>query len=183
MKRIAMLSALLLIFALPLTAPAGEEATAPDTAPDPHLAAMQALPDLVGTWEGEGWMRRGPGEPSTFHSKEIVESRLDGRAWIVEGIHTAKDSGELTHHALALLSWDAEAERYDFRTFVAGRGGGNFTGHVEDGAFVWEMETPDGGHIRYTIRVETGNWTEVGEYSPDGETWNQFFGMDLQPAD
>lgn len=166
---------LLAVLAAPLL-PAAEEGAAAD----PRLEAMQALPDLLGTWEGEGWMRRGPGEPTRFHSTETVESRLGGQVWLVEGVHRAEEGGATVHHALAMISWDPADGDYDFRSFVAGRGGGNFTGRVEDGAFVWRMETPDGGRIRYTIRVEDGTWREVGAFSRDGETWNDFFGMELQ---
>lgn len=172
---VALLAALIPTVTAPPALAAGET-----PAPDPHLAAMEALPDLVGTWEGEGWMRRGPGEPTTFTSTEIVESRLGGRVWVVEGIHTATESGERLHHALATISYDVEAGVYDFRSFVIGRGGGNFTGRLEDGAFVWGMETPDGGKIRYTVRVKGDVWNETGAFSRDGDTWNDFFGMELR---
>ncbi len=37
------------------------------------------------------------------------------------------------------------------------------------------------------IRIEGDRWEEVGKYSPDGETWHEFFGMTLRrvenPAD
>jgi hypothetical protein len=38
---------------------------------------------------------------------------------------------------------------------------------------------PNGGKIRYTIRVKDGVWQEAGEYSPDGNTWQTFLEMRL----
>ena len=35
--------------------------------------------------------------------------------------------------------------------------------------------------IRYTIApFEAGDWVEVGELAPDGQTWRTFFQMTLQ---
>ena len=39
---------------------------------------------------------------------------------------------------------------------------------------------PGRGRVRYTIRVEDDLWREVGEFSPDGERWNQFFEVNLR---
>jgi len=59
MKRLAF-ALLLLAIASPALA---EEETA-----DPGLAAMRAISFFEGTWEGTGWMRRGPTEPQQFRS-------------------------------------------------------------------------------------------------------------------
>ena len=160
---------LLLALAVPVLAEEGAAAEGP----------MDAVAGMVGTWTGEGWIRMGPGEPIPFDSKETVESRLGGQALVVEGEHHAKSDGRLVHHAVALLSHDAEAGVYRFRTHVAGRGPGDFEGRVEDGAFVWGGAAGP-GKMRYTIRIDGDTWHEVGEFSRDGETWNSFFQMDLK---
>lgn len=144
------------------------------------LEAMRALPDLVGRWEGGGWIRQGPAEPSHFTTVEIVETRLDGQLLLIEGIHHAKeDPDRLIFHAFAVLSWDRGKDVYNFRSFTHTGQGGEFTGRVEDGAFIWGHETAR-GHIRYTIRVADERWEEVGEFSPDGKSWNQFFEMKVR---
>jgi hypothetical protein len=51
-------------------------------------------------------------------------------------------------------------------------------GQLEDGAFAWAYEVPH-GKIRFTIRIADSHWSETGEYSADGEQWNQFFAMEL----
>lgn len=162
---------------------AAAEQPARGDVPDPVLDAMEEVAAMAGEWEGEGWMRMGPGEPATFHSRETVESRLGGRALLIEGLHHARTDdggrGPAVHHALALLTWNTGAGEYDFRTYVAHRGAGDFTGRMEDGAFVWGGETPR-GQMRYTIRIEGDTWDETGELSQDGETWTPFFGMKLK---
>lgn len=163
--------------------------------------AMAELAHWAGHWRGEGWIRMGPGEPVKIDSEEWVESRLDGAALVIEGLHRVQDSGaqdsgaqnsgtradgRVVHHALALLTWDEAAETYRFRTHVAGRGPGDFTGRMEDGAFIWggPMGGPAGaGEMRYTIRLEDGTWHEVGDFTRDGETWNRFFEMTLTKVD
>ena len=144
------------------------------------LEAMRALPDLVGRWEGGGWMRQGPAEPSHFSTVEIVEPRLDGQLLLIEGIHHAKeDPDRLVFHAFAVLSWDRGKDAYSFRTYTHTGQGGDFEARVEDGAFIWGHEVPR-GQIRYTIWVADESWEEVGEFSPDGKSWNQFFEMKVR---
>lgn len=163
---------LLMLYCVPAGAqpPPGEESV---------LEAMGPLRELVGGWEGEGWVRRGEGEPHRFVSREVVESRLDGRVLIVEGIHRNEDSDRVVHHALAMISWNPQADVYDFRTYVAGRGGGQFEGRLEGDAFVWGGPTGS-GTMRYTLVIEGDRWDEIGEFSRDGETWAKFFEMHLR---
>ena len=152
--------------------------------PDPtaSIEQMKKLDFLVGHWKGEGWMEYVPGQRNTFKSSEVVEKKLGGVALFIEGFHTAGD--RVIHHALALLSYDQAAGHYSFRSQVANGMGGNFEGKIlDDGAFQWGMEMPQ-GTIRYIItRNDAGQWFEVGEMSQDGETWRQFFEMTLNPVE
>jgi len=159
-------------------APLQSRAQAPST-PQPS-AAMKAVAFLAGHWEGQGWMRRGPGEPQRFQSVEQVEPRLDGSILTIEGRHWESDPKVLVHNAFAVLSASPSGEGYDFRSYLADGRGGSFPAKVVDGAFVWQMSPAEGTQIRYTIRVDGAKWHEVGEMSRDGTTWMQFFGMDLQ---
>ncbi len=56
---------------------------------------------------------------------------------------------------------------------------GDYPAELKDGAFVWSMEHPQAGHIRYTIRVKDGRWSETGESSRDGVSWTPIFEMTL----
>lgn len=193
----AWLAAVTLLLASGFTALAAESPAEPAEeargAEEPATEAGHATPEAMsrlahwaGRWQGEGWIRMGPGEPVRIESEEWVESRLDGAALVIEGLHHSQADGRMVHHALALLSWDDKAETYRFRTHVAGRGPGDFTGRMEDGAFIWggPMGGPAGaGEMRYTIHLEDGTWHEVGDFSRDGETWNRFFEMTLKKVD
>lgn len=146
---------------------------------DAGLEAMARLAPLAGRWEGGSWMRRGPGEPEKSTGTETAEMLLGGRVLMIEGEHRAAGSDHVVHHALAMVSWDAEAEEYRFRSYLADGREGDFTGRFEDGAFRWFMDLP-GQQIRYTIRFGDDRWHEIGERTADGgESWQQFFEMDL----
>ena len=145
---------------------------------DPRLAAMAELPPLVGRWEGSGWIRMGPGEPSRSVGEEVVESRLGGRVLVVEGKHYSEDRSRVVHHALATLTWDEAAKEYRFDTFLVAGAGGTHSARMEDGALIWEIEHPE-RPTRFIIRVEDDVWKEIGEIRWQG-TWRQFFAMDLK---
>lgn len=153
-------------------------ATATTTAADPALEAMQKLPALEGRWKGSGWIRTGPGEPSRFVGEETVETRLDGRVLVIEGRHLTPDESEVVHHAFATITWDEDAKDYRFVSFVSNRGDGDHRGYMEDGAFVWENDSPS-GRIRFVITVEDDVWHETGQIQR-GERWYPMFEMTLQ---
>ena len=166
------LRTLLVAFALVLSAAVSLQA-------DPAVDAMKALPRLEGRWEGEGWMRMGPGEPMRFVGEETVESRLDGRLLVVEGLHRTPDRAKVVHHAFGVFSWDDAAKAYRFTTYVANRGGGDHQARLEGDALVWDLASPDGMKRRFTITVKDDQWKEVGHVQR-GEEWLQFFEMTLK---
>ncbi len=173
------LAAVLLI--LSPTSVAEEEA--PTSAADPGLEAMAELAPMVGHWQGSGWTRRGPGEPQHTLSLETVEFRLGGRILVVEGLHHAEDEpSRVVHHAFGVISYDSESGGYRFQTHLATGRSSDYEMRREGEDILWFMDTPR-GQIRYTIRLQDGGWHETGEFSADGETWQEFFGMDLQRID
>lgn len=144
--------------------------------PDPGMQAMWDIAFLAGRWEGDGWMQRGP-ERHTFTSTETVESRLDGRVLIIEGLHHGP-SGEVVHHAVAVVSYDASRDGYAFRSYQADGKSDEQEADLVDGAFVWGFDT-ERGRVRFTVRVDGNAWHETGHFSADGESWQPFFQMDL----
>ncbi len=169
--------------ALLILSPASASAQEPDSetsAPDPGMEAMTRLASMVGQWQGTGWMRRGPGEPRHTSSLETVESRLGGRLLLVEGLHHSKnDPSQVVHHAFGVISYDPENGRYRFRTHLTNGQSGDHEMRLEGQDILWFLDTPR-GKIRYTIRIQDGEWHETGEFSADGESWQEFFGMDLE---
>jgi hypothetical protein len=157
-------------------------AAQPPAPPDPtaQREAMARLGFLVGEWEGEGWISRGPDQRETFRSWERVQVKLGGTVLLVEGLHKAMEDGRVVHDALAMISWHPEEGRYRVDSYLANGRGGVFPGELEDGAFTWTPSVPGGPRIRYTFRLdEEGRWFETGEISTDGQGWRQFFEMRL----
>lgn len=148
-------------------------------APAPKVpGAMVRLAPMVGTWSGEGWIRRGPGEPQRFRGQEVVEARLEGRVLLVEGRHLDARDGHPVHHAFAVISENSATGGYHFRSHLADGRSGDYLGEWREGAFVWFMDLPQGGRARYTIHIDGNTWKEVGEVERAGK-WIPFFGMDM----
>lgn len=145
---------------------------------DAERAAIAHLPALIGSWEGEGWMRTGPGDPQRFSSQERVESRLDGHALVIEGKHYSQDRTRVVHNALAVVTYDAARAEYHFLAKVVGQPAADYQGRLDADAFIWEMPTPR-GKIRYVIRVVNEQWIEKGEIEA-ANGWQQFFEMTLK---
>lgn len=152
----------------------------PPVAPAPE--AMVRLAPMAGRWAGEGWIRRGPGEPERFKGSETVEARLGGHVLVVEGRHVDAKDGHLVHQAFAVISFDPASGAYRFRSHLANGWGGDYRGEWKDGAFVWFMEMPRMGALRYTIRIQAGVWEEVGELEREG-AWSKFFEMRMKRQD
>lgn len=162
-------------------------AAAQPTMPTPspaRLDAMRKLAWLEGAWTGEAWFQMGP-RKVTVRSTETVTPKLDGLVLIVEGLHKSGEAGaeRVVHDALGVLTAADDGSSYSFTTWLANGRGGSHTGEWKDGAFVWGMENPVQGKVRYTIRRDPqGRWHEIGESSRDGAAWTRFFEMTLTKA-
>jgi hypothetical protein len=151
-----------------------------------HQEAMKKLSAWVGEWKGEGTMRRGPGEPQKSNVHERIEMKLDGAVLVVEGKGTYVDpttNKEVTvHHALGLVSFDEQTNEYKFRSYL---NNGKMTDAwfkvTAENHYQWGFDTPQGGKIRYSIKLDPAKktWYESGEYSSDGTNWMNFFEMNL----
>ena len=150
---------------------------------------MRKLDFLVGEWKGDAWIRMGGPSAKTEHiaQHEVVRPKAGGHALLIEGIGKSKledgTIGEVVHDALAIVSWDAAANQYRFQTWTSeNRPAVPMRFEVpEPNRVVWGFDTPQGGTIRYTIRLtEAGEWHEVGEFSRDGKTFSKFFEMTLK---
>ena len=108
----------------------------------------------------------GPQGRKTFTVKENIQPRLDGTVILVEGLgkghlQPAAPRCRCTRRS-ALLSYDAQADRYGF---VAYRLGGEKVDTemktLPDGSFEWGFAAPH-GQVRFTIRIADGQWVDKG---------------------
>ncbi len=147
---------------------------------------MSKLDWLVGEWKGEASARMGPGKPEMAVQVEKVTPRAGGKVLLVEGLGRRKledgSAGDVVHDAIAFIFWDAAKKTYRFVGHVAQRDSVDTTlDMVARNTFVWSLDIPNGGRMRFTIRqTEKGEWNEIGEYSPDGGTkWFKSLEMNL----
>ena len=166
------------IAAIPLSLRAQEFAPTHDE----QSAAMNKLASMVGQWKGDGWIEMGP-QRFQFESSEVFSRKAGGLALLVEGIHRMPiPTGEsrVIHNAVAMITYDADADRYRFITQLANGRGGDYHGTITaDGDFQWIIPDTPMGKMTYTISVEDGKYSEIGELTlPSGER-KKFFEMNL----
>lgn len=150
------------------------------TAQAPQLTGqLQAAQFLVGTWEGEGWMMTGPEGRQEATVRETITPKAGGTVLTLEGLGKDKKTGTVVHDAFGVLFYDAEKQTFRMRSFVSGRGTGEFPASIKDGVIVWNM-TAGPREVRYTIQLDDQKrWHEVGEYKA-GDNWVKFFEMTLK---
>ena len=157
---------------------------AAQTPPAASTSEMAKLDWFVGTWTGESWMAFGPGKRETAQVVEKVERKLEGLLLVVEGLGTrsgnATAAADTVHHAFGVLSFDPESKTHRFSAWR--QPGGTHVdaeAKIGDRRLEWGMKVPQ-GQMRYIITLnDKGQWFEIGEFSRDGTTWNQFFEMTL----
>jgi hypothetical protein len=166
-------------FILTLFVVAGPINARPATADTP---AMEPFYRLVGTWQGGGWIQMGP-ERHEFEGTETVEKKLGGRVVLIEGLHYQKSGTarrEVVHHALGLIRYDEQSREYRMQSFLATGQEGDYLIEPTENGYRWTLDAHGGRKVRFTAIFEGDTWTERGEGSQDGETWQPFFEMSLR---
>ena len=158
------------------------DAQPPPSKPDAQIAAMTKLDYMIGQWHGDGWMDMGRGR-ETFRGSENIQRKLGGVALLVEGNFVGRPEGSdhdvPVHTTLAVISYDPQAQKYRFQSWLAsGMAGERELVLIADG-WQWEIRHPR-GVIRYTMTLRSGEWFEIGERSSDEKTWQKFFEMTLR---
>jgi len=138
---------------------------------------MKKLEQLAGQWRGSASYRMGPGEPQVVQQHEQIEFKLEGAVLQIEGIGKASD--RIVHHALALVNFNAQEKKFNFRSYLHdGRTTDAWFEIAAPGKYLWGFSTPQ-GKMRYTITITGNSWIETGEYSADGNNWMNFIEMNL----
>lgn len=132
----------------------------PDTGA--QKAAMKKLEFLVGEWEGDSRVWRGPGEALAIRQSERIQMKLDGLVLLVEGTGRDPKSGQVSFQAMATIAYDDAAQVYRFRSFNDGRYlETELT--VSERGFAWGFDVGP-AKVRYAMALnEKGEWTESGE--------------------
>ncbi len=139
-------------------------------------AAIDRLDMLDGEWRGEATVH-GPDGPVTLTQTERVGSMLGGSIKVIEGRGYTAD-GSTEFNAMAVVSWDARANRYGFRSWAQGYSG-DYAFEVTDDGFRWETPAGPGAKIEYVAVVRDGTWHEVGTWVADGQPRRRMIEMRL----
>jgi hypothetical protein len=151
--------------------------------PTAQVEAMKRLTYMPGVWEGEGWIQRGP-QRQTFRGREVVQSKLNGLALLVEGNFSGRPPGSdrdvPVHTTLGVISYDAQARVYRFLSWLATGTSGSAMLEVQDRGWRWDISSPQ-GLIRYSMSLtDSGEWLEVGDFIREGAPPIRFFEMRLK---
>jgi hypothetical protein len=68
-------------------------------------SAMKKLGFLVGKWNGEARLLRGPGEWMDLHQSEEVQYKLDGLILVITGVGRTKSDGHPVLQAFGGISF------------------------------------------------------------------------------
>ena len=145
--------------------------------------AMAKLDFLKGRWKGESWTQQSSGPRLRSEGTETVESKLGGLLLTLEGVHrraSGDQSGEVVHHAFAVVSYDEKLGRYRFQAFTERGGFADAHAKAMERKLEWHMLVAPSVEMRYTITLnDRGQWFEIGEVSRDGNEWAKVFEMTL----
>ncbi|HEX7047711.1 MAG TPA: hypothetical protein VF275_09105 [Gammaproteobacteria bacterium] len=145
--------------------------------------SVQALEAMLGEWQGGGWMQIGS-ERSTFTGHESVRYTLGETAILVEGRHFSERDGVQVpvHTALALIRVATQGDApYSLHSFLSDGRDTEGWARWADGEFQWGFSLPDNSRdIRFSIRIDGDEWTEIGETRATGKDWVQYFEMHMK---
>ncbi len=144
-----------------------------------EIAALKKLNFLVGKWEGTGWVQQGPNRQE-FTGTEHVQTKLQGKALLVEGLFRENVSKKVFHETLAVITFDEKTNKYTFATYLFNRPNGNFELKLLDNGFSWQMKPNDAVTVDYTMKLEKGEWVEIGEVLMPNQQKMKFLEMRLK---
>jgi hypothetical protein len=138
--------------------------------------AIAKLSFLHGEWRGKASVS-GPGGKAQLVQTERAGPMLDGTVLVIEGAGYALD-GKRAFNALAVISYDSNADRYWITSWNDGRSG-KFPIVPRDDGFDWETPGPGGATIRYNAVVSDGKWREIGTFERVGSPAFTFVDMQV----
>lgn len=162
------------LLATPMAAQA--QMPASPTGSPAQRAALERLAFLDGEWRGTATIHS-PGGAMVLTQTERVGPMLGGSVRVIEGRGYAAD-GSTQFNAMAIVSWDARASKYGFRSYAQGYSG-DYAFEVTEDGFRWETPAGPGAKIQYVAVVKDGTWHEVGTYVAEGQPPREMIDMRL----
>ncbi len=161
------------VFASIILATSGQ-AVAQDQAA--NREAIQKLAFMQGEWVGVASGVQPDGASYSVTQSERIGPLLGGEVMVVEGRGYRPD-GSTGFNAFGVISWNAQTNAYEFRSYAQGYSG-TFSFTARDNGYVWEI--PAGpGVVRYTADITPTTYHEVGEFVMPGQPARRTFEMSL----
>src|SRR5450755_956058 len=154
---------------------------------EPKLPVVEGTPALAepmgklafmrGIWAGPaaGADRSGPYKVT---QTERVGPILGGDVMVIEG-RGYRDDNSTGFNAFAAISWSAQTQKYEMRSYAQGYAG-TFELELTADGYVWEVPAGPNAVMRFTATVKNNAWREVGELVAEGGAPKQVFEMNLK---
>ncbi len=139
--------------------------------------ALARLNVFDGTWRGPASIVSPSGQTIKLIQTERVGPMLGGTLRVIEG-RGHRDDGSVAFNALAIISFDPQNGKFNFRSYAQGHEG-DFPMEAKEGEFAWTIQAGPAA-IRYSASVKDGVWTEIGERVLPGQPPATIFEMRLQ---
>lgn len=138
---------------------------------------MGKLAFLRGIWAGPaaGSDRSGPYKVT---QTERVGPILGGDVMVIEG-RGYRDDNTTGFNAFAAISWNAQTQKYEMRSYAQGYAG-TFELKLTPDGYIWEVPAGPNAVMRFTATVKPNTWREIGEYVTEGAAPKQTFEMNLK---
>lgn len=138
--------------------------------------AIKKLAFIEGQWQGSAHVITGPGQTLDLDQHENVELKLEGKLMAIEG--KGFNEGKLEFNAFAIVTFNEENQKYEMQSWLStGQKTKAYITLHEEKHWEWGFDIPQ-GKVRYFITLnDKGQWSEKGEFSPNGSTWYPSFNM------
>ena len=149
-----------------------------------EIDVADSLNFMLGTWKGEGWVKKGP-VAQTFQLTEIISSKVNGAVLSIDGagvaIDTSTNETKKVHDAFGVIYYDEKTQGFRIMAFSSAAAQKDVAFIREGKTITWGFKVDNGGEVRFTENFsEEGRWTTVGEYSGGGNKWFTFLKYDLE---
>lgn len=179
MKRLMMAAATAMLATMPATAHEAVQDAGVHSRDATHAArraAMAKLAFMHGEWRGPASGTNPDRSSFAVTQTERIGPMLGGDILVIEGRGYNPD-GATGFNAFAVISWDAETDAYEMRSYAHGYAG-TFPLTLTDSGYVWEV--PAGpGVMRYEADVTATTFHEVGDFVMPGQPPHRSFEMTL----